>query len=147
MNQEIFNVVNDFNQTLLSLATNIASICPNSIIGNNIKDIQKFINNKQNITKFIDMFCINVLKYKDKIDEGDESFFLGKDYSDDICDPSKKNNQEELVKNLDIVSSLKSVWEKLNSDNKKIVIMNMQILCALAQIYFEHVSNQLNKNK
>lgn len=144
MNPEILNVINDFNQTLLSLATNIANICPNSIIGNNIKDIQKFVNNKQNLTKFIDIFCINVLKYKDKIDEGDETFFMEKDYTEDIGNPSDKNNKDEIVKNLDIAVAIKSIWSKLNSDNRKIVIMNMQILCALAQMYFEHVSSQLN---
>jgi hypothetical protein len=140
MNTELINgTVTDFNQTLSSLAISIADVCPDSIIGNNINDIKKTINNKQNFTKFIDVFCIKVLKYKKEIDEGKDSFFLNKDYSADLTDC------DGISDKLDLVLSLKNVWAKMKPDNKKIVIMNMQILCALAQMYFEFVYANMNK--
>jgi hypothetical protein len=131
MNQEIFQNVVDFNSTLLTLAQNVASICPTSIIGSNIKDIEKQFKRKENFTKFIDLFCIKVLQYKDAIDAGEESFFMEKDYSTDIRDQNIGLN--------DIIS-LKSVWKDFKKENKDIVILNMQILCDLAQIYFTFIS-------
>ena len=131
MNQEIFQNVVDFNSTLLTLAQNVASICPTSIIGSNIKDIEKQFKRKENFTKFIDLFCIKVLQYKDAIDAGEESFFMEKDYSTDIRDQNIGLN--------DIIS-LKSVWKDFKKENKDIVILNMQILCDLAQIYFNFIS-------
>lgn len=133
MNSEITQVVNDFNNTLSSLAQNIAGICPTSIIGSNIKDIKKQIENKNNFTKFIDIFCIKVLQYKDQIDEGKESFFMNKDYTNDL------DAEDRTADTLNIVVSLKSVWKDFKPENKQIVMFNMQLLCELAQMYFNHV--------
>ena len=127
-------IINDFNATLLSLAQNIAGICPTSIIGNNIKDIEKQIKHKNNFTKFIDIFCIKVLQYKDQIDEGKESFFMEKDYTNDF------DEEDRTADTLNIVISLKSVWKDFKQENKNIVMINMQILCDLAQMYYNHVS-------
>lgn len=134
MNNEIIEIINDFNATLISLAQNVAGICPTSIIGSNIKDITKQINNKNNFTKFIDIFCIKVLQYKDQIDAGKESFFMDKDYTNDL------NEEDRTSDTLNIVISLKSVWKDFKQDNKNIVMFNMQILCDLAQIYYNHIS-------
>jgi hypothetical protein len=135
MNQEIYQLITDFNNTLLDLALNIANICPSSIIGTNIKDIEKTIKRKDLHSKFIDIFCVKVLKYKDEIDSGEESFFMDKDYSSDLSD------QDSSL--LNHVLSLKSIWKLLKKDNKEIVIMNMQILCALAQQYFEFIASTI----
>lgn len=131
MNQEMVQVVTDFNNTLLSLAMNVASICPTTIIGSNMKDIEKAIKRKDNLTKFIDLFCIKVLQYKDKIDAGDESFFLTKDYTSDLGDQDSSY--------LSHVLSFKDIWGKLKKENKNIVLVNMQILCELAQQYYEYI--------
>ena len=144
MNKDIIEVVNDFNQTILSLSQNIACVCPNSIVGNNIKDIEKAVKNKENFTKFIDIFCVKVLKYKNEIDEGKDSFFMDKDYRDDLKDNS--TNDDAISSQLDIVISIKSIWSQLKRDNKDIVIQNMQILCELAQIYFSHIYNNMKNN-
>ena len=121
-------IINDFNNTLLSLAHNIASVCPNSIIGSNIKDIDKAIKKRDNFTKFIDLFCIKVLQYKKKIDDEEEDFFMDKDYQSDLqgCDESYLGN----------VISVKSIWKDLTQENKQIVIKFFQILCELSQEYF-----------
>ena len=125
----------DFNSTLLTLALNIAHVCPKSLIGTNIKTIERSIKNANNFTKFIDLFCIKVLKYKSQIDVGDESFFMNKTYDNDI------NGVVDITKqHLDQVITLKSVWFELKQENKEIVISYMQILCALSQEYFNIIS-------
>jgi len=128
MNQEITLLISDFNNTLLSLASNVAMVCPNSIISANYKEIEKQVNRRDNFNKFIDLFCIKVLQYKDQIDLGDESFFMNKDYKNDLND----QNMDAL----DHVLTLKGVWADLKKENKEIVILNMQILCELAQQYY-----------
>jgi hypothetical protein len=138
MNNEVMQIINDFNATLLSLAQNVAGICPISIIGNNIKDIEKQIKHKNNLTKFVDIFCIKVLQYKDQIDAGKESFFMDKDYSNDL------DAQDRTSDTLNIVLSLKSVWKDFKPENKQIIMLNMQILCDLAQIYYNHISQNFN---
>ena len=127
MDNKTTEIIIDFNSTLLSLAKNVANICPTSLIGSNIKDIEKQFKRKENFTKFIDLWCIKVLQYKHKIDEGSEEFFMTKDYSKDI------EGHEIGLK--DIIS-LQSVWKDFKPENKSIVILNMQILCDLAQLYF-----------
>lgn len=127
-------IINDFNNILLSLAQNIAVVCPTSIIGTSIKDIEKQIMKKENFNKFIDLFCIKVLQYKDKIDAGDESFFIKKDYKNDL------NDQTDDV--LSQVITMKSIWTDLKQENKEIVLFNMQMLCELAQQYFEIKMNK-----
>ncbi len=125
-------ITTDFNEVLISLALNIADVCPNSVIGIHIVDIQKTIRRKAFFTKFIDVFCIKVLQYKDMIDSGDESYFLEKDYKSDL------DKEEESA--LTHIISMKSIWKELKPENKEIVIMNMQILCELAQQYFTIIS-------
>ena len=129
-------IVNDFNTLLLSLASNLAAVCPRSVIGANIGDVEKTIKNRANFYKFIDMFCIKVLPYRPQIDAGDETFFLKKDYEGDIKDVSEVS--------LNNIITLKSVWEELKHDNKNIVFMNMQYLCELASQYVRLVRAQLN---
>ena len=41
-------IIIDFNEVLISLALNIAEVCPNSVIGTHINDIQKIIKRKEN---------------------------------------------------------------------------------------------------
>lgn len=137
MSYNINETVDDFNNMLLSLAINIATVCPHSIIGTNISDIKKAVKNSDNFTKFIDAFCIKALPYKNEIDAGDESFFMNKDYAGDL--------QDSEASAIDHVISLKSVWKDLKKENKKIVVFNMQCLCALALDYFNHVRNSMGK--
>lgn len=124
-------IITDFNGVLISLALNVADVCPNSIIGVHIKDIQKTINKKENFKKFIDLFVARVLQYKSKIDAGDESYFLEKDFNSDL-----KSDESSALTH---ILSFKSIWKDLKQDNKEIVIQSMQILCELAQQYFDNV--------
>ena len=128
MNSETISLITDFNNTLVSLASNVAMVCPNSMIGTNLIMIKKQIGKKENLNKFIDVFCIKVLQYKNQIDAGDETFFMNKDYKNDL--------QDQNADLLDHVITLKSIWSQLKKENKEIVMVNMQILCELAQQYF-----------
>lgn len=126
--------VDDFNNLLLMLLKNIASVCPDSIIGRNIKDIDKTFKSALpvNKSKFMDIFIAKVLQYKPQIDSGNEDFFLKKkSYDDDLKDIS--DGQESWA---DTVFEFKTVWTQLKRENKDLVIQYMKILCELAQNYF-----------
>lgn len=126
--QKLDNIVTEFNNTLTDFAKNIASIFPSSLIGNNISLITSILNSKEpnEKHKIIHTFIVKVLPYKNKIDEGDESFFLNKSFNDDTKDSSI----------LDSVFEIKSLWTKLNDNNKKYVVQYMQLLCEISQEYY-----------
>ena len=135
MDSQITDTVNDFNNMLLSLVQNIAAICPRSVIGTNIRDIEKQLKNPKNFNKFIDLFCIKILIHKDKIYACNETFFL-----DDRNIKRSLDDQPSGI--LDQVLSMKSVWHELKQENKEIVFFNLQMLCELAQNYFITVTKQ-----
>lgn len=124
---EITTLVTDFNDTLLSLAKNISDICPTSIIATNLRDLERLVKNPSNKTKFIDLFCAKVLQYKDKIDEGDDSFFMKKSYDSDL------DGDQSLINR---VFELKHIWNDLSTENRLVVKEYMKILCALSEQYF-----------
>lgn len=119
-------IVSDFNSLLLDLCNNVADICPDCVIGANIAEIRRQLKKPENMLKFIDIFVGKVLLYKDKIDAGDESFFLNKSYDSDVGDQSLMSK----------VFEFKSIWVQLKPENKTLVIQYMQLLCQLAQQYF-----------
>lgn len=125
-NINLIQLLCDFNSTLLDLANNIADICPNSIIGNNISYIKNILKNSKD-DKFIGMFIIKVLPYKKQIDEGDENFFMNKSYEKDL---------ENTDNSISQVFEIKNIWTTLSIENKNIVKQYFQILCGLAQNYF-----------
>lgn len=119
--------IDDFNSTFLFMLTDIAAVCPKSIIGTNIKEIERIIKNKDNHTLFIDLFVSRVLKYKAKLRERDETFFYEKTYVDDLEGYSFLMNK---------VLEFKNIWNDLKRENKDIVMDYMNILCDLAEQYF-----------
>lgn len=130
MDDKVFTITNDFNNLLISLARSIATVCPKSVVGTYIKDIEKSIKNKQNFVKFIELFCVKVLKYKSAIDSGNDDFFINKDYAEDLDNANTY---------FDYVISLKSIWHELKPENKEIVKQYMRILCELCQQYYNLV--------
>lgn len=130
MNSTIKEIVNDFNNMLLDLTKNIASVCPNSIIGKNKGDITNALNNPSYFTKFIDIFVSNVLIYKKYIDNGDDKFFMNELDDQEIEDTGASADQ---------IFKFKEIWQKLKQKNKDMVIQYMQILAELAQDYFVEI--------
>lgn len=119
-------IVKIFNKNLLELVTQLAEIAPKSTIAKNIPNMKFAMSSSPK--KIIEMFVVNVLKYKPQIDEGDEEFFLNKDY-EDIAEMDKDNTQR--------IFEFKDIWKQLTFENKQTVIQYMQCLCALSQEYFK----------
>ncbi|AYV82175.1 MAG: hypothetical protein Homavirus13_4 [Homavirus sp.] len=127
MNPEVNQIVVEFNSVFLDFIRNIAVVCPNSIVGRNMIDIEKSFKNMPKKNSFIDAFVAKVLPYKSQIDEGNEDFFIKKDYSSDL-----DGNESWGSK----VFEFKNIWSQFKKENKTIVIQYMQALCELAQEYF-----------
>lgn len=130
-------LLDTFNEVLTDFANNLAYIAPTSIIGNNIKEINKIIKNRVHRELFINKFILNVLVFKNKIDKNDESFFLGDNFTKRVLD--HKEIKEAATDEKTIMSKifeLKSIWGTLSSANKSIIFEYMQTLCNIAQEYF-----------
>lgn len=120
-------IINDFNSTLKDLVTNLAYICPDSIIAQYENDAIKYINNPKYYNSFIDNFVAHVLQYKPQIMEGNDDFFLGKTYEEFNSHDSSYMNE---------IFKFKDIWTRISKNNKEIIIQYMQILCQLAEDYF-----------
>ena len=125
--QDIDDYINRFNNLLLLLIENIADVCPNSVIGTQYNTIKSIIINSKNRKKFIELFVEKILRYKDKIDKGDESFFVNKSYDNDV------DGDKSVIS---YVFKLKDVWTQLSKHNKTTVFQYMKILCKMSQDYF-----------
>ena len=68
--------------------------------------------------------------YKEQIDEGDLTFFLEKDYSQDL---SRLPNNKELLNIID--NSLRNPIRGMNPINKAHCMKYIQILCKLSEAY------------
>jgi hypothetical protein len=113
-----------FNNTLINLAIQLAEICPKSIISIYLNLIKKVVLN--NPDKIIIEFIIHVLPHKDKIDAGNEDFFMNKSYE------KEAKGDDEVI---DKIFKFKDIWKQLNTTNKNIVIQYMICLCYYAQLY------------
>lgn len=115
-------ILNNFNNTLLSLASQLSIVCPNTLISNNIGIVKSIMN------KFperpIEKFIIHVLPDKEMIDKENDEFFINKKY-DEIKDDDA----------MDVIMQYKNIWTHLTSKNKKMVIGYMKCLCYYAQQY------------
>lgn len=133
------NVVLEFNTNLMDLVTQISQLCPTSIIANNMDVFDQVV--KTSPKKPIEGFVLYVLKYKKRIDDGDESFFMTNSFTTDVADFKSHNTGEDgdIMKK---IFEFKSIWKQLKRENKDIVIQYMQILCDLALTYLDMVSPQ-----
>ena len=68
--------------------------------------------------------------YKEQINEGDLTFFLEKDYSQDL---SRLPNNKELLNIID--NSLRNPIRSMNTINKAHCMKYIQILCKLSEAY------------
>jgi hypothetical protein len=127
---DLQQIIIDFNITLLDLLENIAYVCPDSSIGKKITIIRGAFKIAKSKTKFIDTFVEKVLIYKNKIDSGDDTFFLKNDIG-----------KQEEKDTIDIIVELKGVWCKITEEDKKIIKECMKTLCVMAQQYFIIVQN------
>ena len=118
-------LVKNFNRNLMELVTQLSAIVPESSVAKSIPQIKFAMNSVP--SKIIQLFVLNVLEFKPQIDNGDENFFLNKDYSD-IEDMDADNTQR--------IFEFKDIWVKLTPENKQTVIQYMQCLAAHAEQYY-----------
>ena len=124
------DTVDKFNEYFLNLIIGIGKACNKPLIVNNIDLLKNDLN--KNKKRIINYFVLYVLKYKTKIDNRDEDFFLNNTYKNDT------NNDDVLNKILEF----KSIWKDLDDQNKQTVMTYMILLCNLAQ---EHFMSQYDK--
>lgn len=124
-------LIDDFNVVFLDMANYISKICPNSVIGRNIKDINKAFENlsPRNKNKFIDGYVIKVLKYKKFIDDENEEFFFKEIEKDEV-----KNSSELKSSDIDLCE-LKTIWCKLKQGDREQIFQYLQGLCAISTEY------------
>lgn len=122
----------DFNTMIVDLAAQIALVCPTSIIATSLSTIKTLIVNHPNT--IIDIFVQKVLKYKQKIDEGNDSFFLNNSFTEETEGDSTISSR---------IFEFKSIWKQLNQSNRETVKQYMKFLCELALAY----TNELLKNQ
>lgn len=143
-------LITQFNESVESLIVQFAELYPKSTLGKNLNLILN-LTAEDSINKIpdedgdlipsrpnkimIEQFILNVLEYKDKIDNKDESFFLEADHSHKINEKisEHKGNKDKVF---DLIDEFKNVWYKLSDDNKEIVFMTLSYLCDLALNYF-----------
>ena len=115
----------EFNKTLLDLTEQLALICPNTVVSNNLGNLRMVLNNFP--SKVIELFIIHVLPDKERIDAGDRDYFLNKSYDDAL--EGDTNATKKFFE-------FKDIWYKLSDENQNLVVQYMQCLCFYAQEYF-----------
>ena len=125
--KEIMSLLKVFNNHLIEFLEDFQSV----IDSKDIKAAILFINTtkKMNPSIFIKGWINYIyIPYKDKIDEGDFSFFLNKDYSSDV-------DADDNNKVLEIINTMRGELKKLNDDDRKKVIKYVQNLTKISEMY------------
>jgi len=73
-------------------------------------------------------------KYMDVIEKGDITFFIDKDYRDDINKLSS-SNQDKTNNILDTINKLRGPVRDMNSDDQQKAMQYIQNLCQLSNLY------------
>lgn len=137
MQQQINSLKTNFNTYALTLSTFLANIAPQSSFVSYNNLMKPYI--VQNSNKVIDMFVMYILtKYEDKILEGDEDFFLGRNYKDE-----HNGDSNGIMK----VFEFKSLWGDLTEQNKSAIKEYMKILCQISRAYVNLLCELKTLNK
>lgn len=123
----IQEITQEFNATFIDMITQISEKISDDTIDSTICSTLKIIINNHP-QKIIEIFIIHVLPHKNKIESGDENYFL----VDDTID--NKYRDDKLI--IDKILTFKKLWIKLNENDKKIIIKYLTILCYYATHYF-----------
>jgi hypothetical protein len=119
-------ILTEFNSTMTQLVNNVASICDASIIAKYRPEILS--NLAAYPDKMMVQFVIHVLPDKDKIDSGNDDFFMKKRYDgSDAVDGSKQSMLRAL--------EFKDVWKSLVPENRTMIIDFMRVLCYYSEQY------------
>ena len=120
-------IVKSFNDVVVDFMNQLKIVCPYSTITNNIDLISNVLNQENTKNKIIGQYTYYVLKYKTKINNYDENFFLNSDFKEET------NGDNALMQ---LMEELKEIWVKLCSGDKKKVFDYLRILCYYSEQYF-----------
>lgn len=127
---EKMSVVADFNNMVIDLASQLSMLCPTSIIANNLDILNQLI--KKNNRVIIDIFVMYVLRYKPRIDAGDDEFFLNNSFDNELNEVGREIDDNDMIKK---AFEFKTIWKQLKTENREVVKQYMQFLCQLALTY------------
>ena len=116
-------LVKNFNETVLTLVNFIIDTSDDFYIKSLLPLINLLV--KKNSTKIIDIYILNIMEYQDYIYSDDED--IGNKF---YCGEIFKTNNKLLS-----LFNFKSIWSKLNDDNKMSVKLHMRLLCKIANKY------------
>lgn len=74
-------------------------------------------------------------KYMDVIEKGDLSFFIDKDYSDDVGQMSSSKNDKSNGKILETINNLRGPVRDMDQDDQQKAMQYIQNLCQLTIVY------------
>lgn len=119
-----------FNQLFFDFLANVIEIVPNEDI---IKSKYKFeMIRVANPTIIIKVWFSSVYSvYRDSIDRGNLSFFIEKDYQNDLVYLSKTSSGEVLR----IIHSIRMPIQSMSDDNKTCCMQYIQNLSQLSDLY------------
>lgn len=127
---EKMSTIIDFNNMVIELASQLAILCPTSIIANNLDILNQLI--RKNNKAIIDIFVMYVLQYKPRIDAGDDEFFLNNSFENELNEVGRAINDNDMIKK---AFEFKTIWKQLKYENREVVKQYMQFLCQLALTY------------
>ena len=124
------STVKTFNNQLLNLSVTLSKRFPQD------KDIKLAVTvvetlKNTNPKKSIDVFLLYAYKYRDRIVNKDESFFLEKNYD------GKKNEYVDKQFSVNLIDNLKHNWSSLESDEKENIWKYLLVLIKLTDKYIK----------
>jgi hypothetical protein len=123
------NILPAFNDHFVEFITDIQEVFPENhdiaVAKNTVLAIRKA--NPRMIIKLWTTFVVG--KYKGEIDRGDISFFVDKDYSNDLAEA---DNSKKIM---DAIDRLRSPVKQMNDDDQKKAMKYIQNLTKLSAMY------------
>jgi hypothetical protein len=123
-----------FNLTVTNLIDDLIIIC-----GDDIKNLKSFktqfeLLKRVNPKVIMNQFNINIIPFTHKIKMRDESFFIEKDYQEEV----DKNVKDESYTqhSLDQILNLKEIWKSLSDNNKSIIWDYFNVLVLLVELEY-----------
>ena len=118
-----------FNKVLEDFITELSEMYPSDkeidLAKNTI-----YLLKKTNPRKLIEFFYQYFLPFEEKIKNKDESFFISRNYDEDVS---------EYVKSLNVITNLKKYWEEMSVQTKNNIWLYMQIMIKLCKKYMNAV--------
>lgn len=119
------SLVSAFNTHFMELVDDICGVFPDDVdilsAKNSFIAVKKM--NPKLLVRSWDMFVVS--KYQQKIESGDISFFLDKDYGDDLID---NPNSKKIIESID---RLRAPIKSMSEENQTKILKYLQNLCKL----------------